>query len=274
MTDRKQMKESPFSWIKISNYGTSNPIVARTSYQSQQLLNLYAFDKEFEKERSKVMWEIQQRLVACYDMSSSMIKEIESSKLTFKEKAKNDPSFHPWIMNIDTRLESFLQSAKLGLRDIGGILKLFFGEDFGHYYHKALEWAEKQFTNIDPLTKTIRKHSAWIAEIIDMRNAVEHPADRTRGRLHIENFRLNRGNSKIKLNEPVWWLTNEQASLVANDLPAIVDCLLRLSEELYVTALIKQDTPIAVMIEEIPEKQRDKSAPVRFRATDSGCLAE
>ena len=90
MTDRKQMKESPFSWIKISNYGTSNPIVARTSYQSQQLLNLYAFDKDFEKERSKVMWEIEQRLVACYDMSSSMIKEIESSKLTFKEKAKND----------------------------------------------------------------------------------------------------------------------------------------------------------------------------------------
>ena len=91
------------------------------------------------------MWEIQRQLLDCYEKSSSIIKEIESNKHIFKEKAKNNSSFHPWIMNLDTRLESFFKSAKLGLRNIGGILKLFFGEDFGHFYHKALKWAKDQF---------------------------------------------------------------------------------------------------------------------------------
>lgn len=268
MTDQRQMKESPFSFVKISDYGTSNPIVARTSYQSQQLLNLYAFDKEFEKLRSEVMWKIQQRLLDCYKISSSLIEEIKNNNILFKEKAKDDPSFHPWIMDLDTSLESFFQSAKLSLRDIGGIIKLFFGKDFGHKYHKALEWAKKQFGEDDHLTKTLSYYSEWITEVIVIRNAIEHPNDQPRGRLHIDNFCMRRSNSRVELREPSWHLTDDRPNIVSTVLPTIVKQLLRLSEELYVTSLIKQYTPIDVKIEEIPEEQRDKSAPVRFRATN------
>ena len=155
------------------------------------------------------MWEIQRQLLDCYEKSSSMIKEIESSKLTSKEKVKNDPSFHPWIMNLDTRLESFFQSAKLGLRNIGGILKLFFGKDYGHRYHKALEWAKDQFGEDDHLTKTLSNHSRWIAEIITVRNAVEHPGGGPRGRIHVDNFCIRRSNSRVELTEPSWWLTGD-----------------------------------------------------------------
>jgi len=264
------MKSPPFTFVKVLDHGTSNTIVARTLYQSLQLLNLYALGKEFEKQNSEVMWEIQRRLLDCYENSSSIIKEIESSKLTFKEKAKNDPSFHPWIMNLDTRLESFFQSAKLSLRNIGDILKLFFGEDFGHFYHKALKWAEHQFGVDDSLTKTLKSHSKWIVEIIDIRNVIEHPKKGPRGRFHVHNFRIKRGNSTVELSEPLWWLTDDPPYIVSAVLPTIVELLLRLSEELYVTSLIKQKTPIAVKIEEIPEEQRDKSAPVRFRATGLG----
>jgi len=264
------MKSSPFTFVKVSDYGTSNRIVARTFYQSQQLLNLYAFDKEFETQNSEVMWEIQRQLLDCYEKSSSMMKEIERSKLIFKEKVKNDPSFHPWIMNLHTRLESFFQSAKLGLRNIGCILKLFFGEDFGHFYHKALKWAKEQFGEDDPLTKTLNSHSKWIVEIIDIRNAIEHPTEKPRGRFHVDNFRIRRGNSRVQLAEPLWWLTDDRTHIVSEVLPIIVELLLRLSEELYVTSLIKQKTPIAVEIKEIAEENRDKSAPVRFRAIGLG----
>jgi len=261
------MKSSPFTFVKVSDYGTSNSIVARTFYQSQQLLKLYAFDKEFEKHNSEVMWEIQRQLLNCYEKSSSIINEIENSKLAFKEKVKNDLSFHPWIMNLDTRLESFFQSAKLGLRNIGGILKLFFGEDFVHFYHKALKWAKEQFGEDDPLTKTLNSHSKWIVEVIDIRNAIEHPKEKQRGRFHVDNFRIRRCDSRVELAEPLWWLTDDPPYIVSAVLPIIVEQLLRLSEELYVTSLIKQKTPILVEIKEIPEDNRDKSAPMRFRAT-------
>lgn len=269
MTDQRQMKESPFSFVKVCDYGTSNHIVARTSYQSQQLLNLYAFGKEFEKLRFEVMWEIQQRLVECYKISSSLIEEINNNKIAFKKKVKSDPSFHPWVMNLDTSLESSFQSAKLVLRDIGGIIKLFFGEDFGHLYHKAQKWAEDQFGEDDRLTKTLGSNSKWIKELIDIRNAVEHPKDKPRGRLHINNFCIRRSNSEVELREPSWNLTDEPPYIISTILPAIVELLLRLSEELYVTSLIKQYTPIDVKIEDIPEEQRDESAPVRFRATNN-----
>lgn len=264
------MKSPPFTFVKVADYGTNNPIVARTFYQSQQLLNLYGFDKEFEKRNSEVMWEIQRQLLDCYEKSASITKEIESSKLTFKEKAKDDPSFHPWIMNLDTRLESFFQSAKLGLRNIGGILQLFFHKDFGHFYHKALKWATGQFGEDDPFTKTLSRHSKWIAEVIDTRNAAEHPDEKPRGRFHVDNFRMRRGNSRVELKEPLWWLTDDQPHIVSTVLPMIVEQLLQLSEELYVTSLIKQDSPMAVEIKEIPEENRDKSAPVRFRAIGLG----
>lgn len=264
------MKSSPFTFVKVSDHGTSNPIVARTFYQSQQLLNLYAFDKEFEKQNSEVMWEIQRQLLDCYEKSSSMIKEIENSKLEFKEKVKNDLSFHPWIMDLDTRLESFFQSAKLGLRNIGGIFKLFFGEDFGHFYHKAVKWAKEQFGEDDPLTKTLNIHSKWIVEVIDIRNAIEHPNEKPRGRFHVDNFRIRHRNSRVELSEPLWWLTDDAPHIVSVVLPIIVEQLIRLSEELYVTSLIKQKTPIAVEIKEIPEENRDKSAPMRFRAIGLG----
>ena len=261
------MKSSPFIFVKVSEYGTSNPIVARTFYQSQQLLKLYPFDKEFEKQNSEVMWEIQRQLLNCYEKSSSMIKEIEDSKLAFKEKVKNDLSFHPGIINLDSRLESFFQSAKLGLRNIGGILKLFFDEDFVHFYHKAQKWAKEQFGEDDPLTKTLNNHSKWIVEVIDIRNAIEHPNENQRGRFHVDNLSIRRDNSRFELSEPLWWLTDDKPRIVSVILPIIVEHLLRLSEELYITSLLKQKTPIAVEIKEIPEKNRDKSAPIRFRAT-------
>ncbi|MCJ7778069.1 MAG: hypothetical protein MUP16_07140 [Sedimentisphaerales bacterium] len=260
------MKPSPFVWVKVSDYGTSTPIVARTVYQSQRLLDLYPFRDNIKQQIVGTMWEIQRRILECFKISQSVIEEIEGSKKVFNDKVVVDPSFHPWIMNLDTRLESFLQSAKMALRDIGGIFRIFFKKEFGHKYHNALNWAREQFGENDLLTKTLNNHSKWIAEVIDMRNSVEHPADGPRGRLHIENFRIRRSSSRVVLSEPLWWLTGDQPHTIDRDLPTIVDCLLRLSEELYVTSLIKQETPISVKIEEIPEKNRDKSAPVRFRA--------
>jgi hypothetical protein len=66
------------------------------------------------------------------------------------------------------------------------------------------------------------------------------------------------------LEEPTWHLTDEAPSSIAQELPAIVECLLRLAEEVYATSLIKQETPIALEIVEIPEAERDPKAPVRF----------
>ena len=263
---------SPFTFAKISDYGTSTPVVARTVHQAHLLLNVFPVSEEFRHRVTEVMWEIQRHLLECHKTCEAICQEARQGQAEFAKRvaAGGDPRSVPtlpWVMDLDSRLESFLHSAKLALRDTGAILDLFFSQNFGHRFDRALRWAKKQFGENDPLVLVIAAYNNWVKEIIDMRNAVEHPSDDPRGRLQVQNFALKRERGGFVLVEPHWQLTGDPSSSVAADLPVIVDYLLRLSEEVYVCSLMKMKTPIVVEIVEIPEPERDSTAPVRFRST-------
>jgi len=55
--------------VKTSEHGTNNPIVARLSVQSQQLMELFSLPEEKKKKIWAILHDkVQQQLLSCYDI--------------------------------------------------------------------------------------------------------------------------------------------------------------------------------------------------------------
>lgn len=103
-----------------------------------------------------------------------------------------------------------------------------------------------------------------------MRNAVEHPGERS-GILYIHNFELHKIPKKeeIVITEPSWHIDDGKRTSILKDMDAFLKNLLEFTEDLLVICIKKTDPPFPIVIEEIPEADRDPTCPIRFRATIS-----
>jgi len=99
-----------------------------------------------------------------------------------------------------------------------------------------------------------------------MRNAVEHPSGNS-GHLHIHNFELLSENHPEypKVIEPAWHLNDEPAVSIAMDLFTYTDNLLMFCEDILVACMMNKGMPKILRICEIPETERNSSAPIRLK---------
>lgn len=64
---------------KISDYGTSNPIVARLSLQTTEMMNLTELTKQQKDDVFRVFFSnIQPKLMACYRIKEKLEKEVRN----------------------------------------------------------------------------------------------------------------------------------------------------------------------------------------------------
>ena len=77
---------SPFTFAKILDVGTSEPVIARTVIQADQLLNVFLVPEEFRLRVTQVMREVERRLVDCLKASQHIRSEIEAGKREFGER--------------------------------------------------------------------------------------------------------------------------------------------------------------------------------------------
>ena len=103
------------------------------------------------------------------------------------KKVGDDAFDAPLIVDLNNRAKSYLQSAKLCIRDCGLIFGTLVGAKFDHKFHKVVNWAEENFGKDDEFAQWLGTQHTWVKQILDMRNALEHPTDAPRGRLHIRN---------------------------------------------------------------------------------------
>jgi hypothetical protein len=117
----------------------------------------------------------------------------------------------PSVVDLRHHTETFLYNAKSALRDFTAIFLVLFLKDFKKKAHfdKVLKWAEQKFGSEDPLSKMLAGDHVWIARIVKMRNAVEHP-DHNSNILHIENFSPIENGMTVFVVEPVWHLNSEK----------------------------------------------------------------
>ena len=258
---------------KVSNYGTSNYIVARTAIQVNKLLQPISLD---EKKKEKIFalfyLKIQPRLILCMEISDRINRDLESINNELKEKGTKTQSNGkivevPHVYKLQEDVETFLYNAKSVLRDLSGLFEIFFNKKFNHSrYHHILKWAKKKFGDKHPIPSLIEDNLTWLKDIVERRNAIEHPGNNS-GYLHIRNIEFVDEINNPRFVAPTWYLNDYRPSLINCDLEIILRNLLEFSEILFILCLATIETMIPLRFFEIPEEERDKSMPVRFGVT-------
>jgi hypothetical protein len=268
---------------KVSDHGTSNPIVARLSVQTSELIKFYPLSKKQRDETLKVYFEkVQPRLLRCYELKESLFLELsrigdDFNKEWIRTQSSGRVATLPQVMNLSETCENYLYNSKSCLRDLAGIFEPLFGKAFTKArYDKIYEWSKGKFGEEDRLTAIIKQnHDLWIRKLVAMRNAVEHPGEYA-GYLHIHNIeiRLDPKTKNPLLVPPTWHLNDESRVPILTDFETFITNLLEFAEDLLVLSLEKFDKKFPIVVAEIPEEERDPKCPVRLRMTLTGEFAK
>jgi hypothetical protein len=261
---------------KVSDHGTSNPIVARLSIQTSELIKFYPLSEKQRDETLKIYFEkVQPRLLRCYELKENLLSELSEIGGKFNKEgiltqSSGRVATVPQVMNLSETCENYLYNAKSFLRDLASIFEPLFGETFTEArYDKIYEWSKAKFGEKDSLVAIIKQdHDLWIKKIISMRNAIEHPGGYA-GYLHIHNIEIA-SDAKTKnplLVPPTWHLNNEPRASVLNDFETFIWNLLEFAEDLLVFSLETFDKKFPIVVAQIPEEERDPKCPVRLRMT-------
>ncbi len=256
---------------RVSNYGTSTPAVARTFYQGCEILGFFFGVPEAQREEAKgVLHELQRHLVRCVEIRDSIAQEVtaaheEVAAKGFEFQSSGRVVTLPSVPDLQSRAESFLQSAKLAIRETALLVKPFYGEKHDHRYHKFAAWAERQFGSDDAFPQAIKAFEPWVKTIVAMRNAVDHPDDTPGGKLLTENFCLGGTSAAPTLVDPTWGLSGQPQQPIFTEMDAIIEGVIELGEEILAGLFYKFKGDFPLAIYEIPVAERDPSCPIRLR---------
>lgn len=259
----------PFVVSKISDHGSSHPVVARLHLQTSELLKGSTLPQEKRETVFAAYFAAGRRLLRCCDICEDLTQKVETQSREIQAPAGPHGRNMPHVIDLDREVEAFLYEAKNFLRDIVVIFDAFFDAKFdeasalgradGKGDAKAIAWAEQRFGKNDRLTDFLRKNQQWVAHVIQMRNAVEHPGGKS-GRLHVDNFALTGAG----VARPCWRLNADPPTPVVEGLRAIDDGLLNYAELMLALSVEKFLSPM-VRIVEIPAAERNKQIPARFK---------
>jgi hypothetical protein len=257
-----------FQLKKVSDHGTSNPIVARLVLQSDDLLGFSNLSKE-QKEEVLVLYheQVMPRLLTCDTISKRVVERTETIVASIKARglvtqAQGRVVEVPQVQDLDQDVEQYLYNAKSVLRDAAKILKIFFNEDFQDArYDKVIPWGETKFGPDSEFVRVLREdQDLWMRRLIRMRNAVEHPGGHS-GHLHVHNFEAT-GNT---VSTPSWHLNGDPRSGIAHDMPVFVHNMLTFCEELLVFGIRTTGMFPGVAVVEVPETDRVPDCPKRLK---------
>ncbi len=260
---------------QILDQGTTNPIVARLSIQTQSLLPFYNLNEDQRQRIFGVMFsDIQPKLLACSRIYEELAKEVTEQQKRIDEvgvefQAGGRAYEIPAVFDLRSRAETFLYQAKSVLRDLTKIFLILFGKDFNNTarFDLVAKWAEAQFGEHDELTKMLKTdESLWIRPLVRLRNAVEHPGGGS-GTLHVDNFTSEVVGSTVVVVEPVWYLDQDEKSPIVRDMGVFTDNLLTLCEQTLILCLEKFKKNFPIVIAEVAQADRDPHCPVRYKMT-------
>lgn len=261
-----------FQIQKNSNYGTSTPAVARTFFQGCEIMRFFAVSDAQREEAKTVLQELQRHLVRCVEICDQIAAQVASAHEDIESEGFD---FHsggqavtlPTVADLQSKAESFLQSAKLAIRETARLIEPFYRTKLDHRFHKFAAWGERQFGPDDRFTQAVRGWEPWAKWLVDMRNAVDHPADEPGRKLITQNFNLSGTADAPALADPTWGLLAEPQSPILTGMGEIIDRIIELGEEVLTELFykLKQDFPL--VIREIPFEERDPSCPIRLRVS-------
>lgn len=260
----------PFYFQKISDEGTSNPIVARTCVQWSELLGLCRLDKDKGVNDNKkddlraIFFDIEKAILSAHKEATPLIEELRS--------IDNDPVAHGLIWESHrraipsalelARVKVFLKHANECLKLLAQALSVFFGKGWTEAkFEPILEHVQAEQEKMQEdwlLVELLQNHLAWLSEIVELRNVDEHKFYKRQKKTPLfENYSLASDGALIRPH-----LCNGKEVVVF--LADASERLFLFSELLMVSA-IEIFLPEPITIEEIPAEKRSKECPKRFK---------
>ena len=249
--------------------GTKTPCVARTTLQTGVLVRAFNLLEQNEKDTVEVSFKVMTRLIALEDVRERVRNQVDAAKKSILEsgvRTQSEDRFAqlPAVMNLQQEAESFLLNAKLALRDIAKLFGPFYGKSFSHDYRKIHRWAAQEFGKDDQLTKLLASDCPWIDRVVKMRNVVEHPDNNPDAPLTIHNFRILNDAPPWNVAEPAWFMKDQAAAAIADEMDTVADNLLTLYEDLLIDCLLRRQGDGPFHVVEVPEADRDPDCPYRL----------
>ncbi|MHB1216756.1 MAG: hypothetical protein ACYC1L_00970 [Alphaproteobacteria bacterium] len=259
-----------FKIAKVLDYGTSHPIVARLHIQTHQLVQWMAVTREQKDALFALYLESAKKLIRCFEISNGCCEEFEKNVKQYEKSNQEDGHLFPHIVGLAEDVETFLYIAKNFIRDLTAVLNIAFSTSFDAAIQFARDhdgkdgtiskWALRALGEDEPLTILLRDDQDWIGELVQKRNAVEHPNGRS-GKLHIHNF-IHLPDDRFR--QPVWHLNDDPPGDLLGGLRIACENMFTFAEELLVLTVRKKLSSPIVDIFEIPESERSTSEPIRY----------
>lgn len=258
---------------KISDYGTELPAVARCVPQVSGLLDVTKLSQPRREEVLGVVLELQRHLLRCLAERREVESGVQAGRAQIVDKGIGKPPTYslPGVPDLKGKCESFLHSARLALHQCGRVVTVGLRDEFndvpdiGHRFDRLLPWCEKSLGQDHLLTQMVKNSEPWVALIVRMRNAVDHPKEGNGNSLDVLNFRL--GQEANSVVDPSWRLTGNPPEAIVGSMLQIETGLLEVYEELFIGVFERIKGMPFMQLVEVPVQDRDPRCPIRFRAT-------
>ena len=244
----------PFTFSKLLNHGSQNFVAVRLSLQIMQILDQCDITKELRDDIADFyLSSLLKKLVRCWEIKERFRVGFEAAVASYQPpQDKRLARELPQIDRLDEEVHNFLYEAKNYIRDTLKVFNLLYGTAFSEAseFSRAkkrgtlVSYAGTHFGEGDSKTAFFKRAAPALEEIIDMRNAVEHPGGYS-GTLIIRNLAIDDRDGKLV--EPFWYRDNNvdhatpkndritQVSPIQEDLGVMITNLLHLGEGVVVS---------------------------------------
>lgn len=276
----------PFVFKKLLDHGTTNPIVARLSLQVLQILDQCTLVKGTRDKIGELyVNSLQRKLLRCWEIEERFRNGFNAAIESYKPPAAKGGVEIPQVPRLEEESHNFLYEAKNYVRDLLAVVNLLHGSDFreaseftrGKKGSRSLvQYAAQRFGDKDSKTLFLREAAGGVEELINFRNAVEHPGGYS-GTLRIENFSLDPDG---RIAEPAWHREKDgqpinPPSAIRSDMVTTIENLLTLGEDVLVSwAVDNLKAPRFMRLAIVRDDRRDPSCPIKWVVTASQHIEE
>jgi len=258
------MVKGQFKLQKVSNIGTSNPIVSRLSIGLFDIVKMAHIDDAAKETINSTNFTITQSLTKAEKIGLRICEDIDKILENIRKEGVKTQSFDrcinlPSVDNLGD-IRDFLKYGKKSLQEVIKIFNLFLRTNYSNpRYDKLLCDLEKQYGPNDPLTKMVKEdHDRWVKKFLDLRNEDEHPTVKW---LYFDfDIKWDESSQKWIVIPPRFY----EGTPIYDFIKTSIHNLLTFVEEVNILFLEKV-MPGMVKIYEIPESERKKDCEIRFR---------
>jgi hypothetical protein len=256
----------PWMSKSVADVGSANKIIARVFIQSSEAINNTPLKDGIDKnDILRCMHRCKELLLICEDRQISINNEVKQISETIrkegiKTKGRHIESF-PQVVKLEERCAEFLGNAKNIIQRLADLINVFYKTTFdGPRFDKIVKWAEISLKQNTRFLQYLKKIAPVIKEIVDFRNAQEHPQKGKK--LTIENFTIKPGGI---VSVPIWYIRDEEPIDIRHSMKAIVKCLMDASEGILLYCVmdnIRSSFPFIVRV--VDDAALDPQCPIKY----------